>query len=412
MLVHMQHHVFIIGSRGLPAKYGGFETFVENLVTRRQREDVVYHVACLDDGSYTQADEHGHFSFQGVDCFVVNPARWLGPARVIAYDMMALDHALAMVRRENILQPVFCILGNTIGPLVGGIAKRVHDVDGRLFVNPDGLEFKRSKWPKPVRSYLKYAEKCMAKHADVIVSDNEGIQEYMERTYPEVKASQKSVFIAYGTDTAASTCTAGDQKVRSWYAQHEVKEEEYYLIVGRFVPENNYEAMIREFMASKTKRDLVIITNYEGNAFFEQLRAATHFDEDPRVKFVGTVYDRDLLTYIRENAFAYLHGHSVGGTNPGLLEALSYTDLNLVLDVAFNHSVARDACVYWKIAHMDDASETAETSPALADAIAQADELTRVERQTYGAQAKYIIARDYTWEKIVGQYEELFTYER
>ncbi|MCY7144414.1 glycosyl transferase, partial [Streptococcus gordonii] len=94
---------------------------------------------------------------------------------------------------------------------------------------------------------------------------------------------------------------------------------------GRFVPENNYETIIREFMSSDTKRDLVIICNHEGNSYFNELREKTAFDQDERIKFVGTVYDQELLKYIRNHAFAYLHGHEVGGTNPGLLEALAQT---------------------------------------------------------------------------------------
>ena len=88
------------------------------------------------------------------------------------------------------------------------------------------------------------------------------------------------------------------------------------------MPENNYETLIRAFMKSSTKRDLVIITNHEGNAYFKELREKTQFDKDARIKFVGTVYNQNELRYIREHAFAYLHGHEVGGTNPGLLEAL------------------------------------------------------------------------------------------
>ncbi|TCD53738.1 glycosyltransferase family 1 protein [Alloscardovia theropitheci] len=397
----MQHHVFIIGSRGLPANYGGFETFVENLVTRRINPDIVYHVACLSDDEH-----HSHKDFHGVDCFTIKPPA-IGPARVIAYDMMALNYSLRLVKEQNIEHPVFCILGNTIGPLVAWYARLIHQVGGTLLVNPDGLEFKRSKWSKPVRAYLKFAEKCMARTADLIVSDNIGIQEYMEHTYPGVK----STFIAYGTDTVPSTLETNDTKVREWFDAHNVTEHEYYLIVGRFVPENNYESMIREFMASQTNRDLVIICNHEGNAYYDYLREVTAFDSDSRIKFVGTVYDKDLLTYIRENAFAYIHGHSVGGTNPGLLEALSYTDLNLVLDVTFNHSVAQNACEYWKIDNMDDAHEAVEDVQYLHDVINRVDEFSRVERQTYGAQAKYIIGRDYTWEKIIGQYEGLFTHE-
>ena len=101
------------------------------------------------------------------------------------------------------------------------------------------------------------------------------------------------------------------------------------------MPENNYETAIREFMKSNTRRDLIIITNHKNSAYFDKLKHLTNFERDHRVKFVGTVYDRDLLNYIRENAFAYIHGHEVGGTNPGLLEALGHTKLNLVLDIAF-----------------------------------------------------------------------------
>ena len=116
---------------------------------------------------------------------------------------------------------------------------------------------------------------------------------------------------------------------------------------GRFVPENNYETAIREFMKSSTERNLVIICNHEGNAYFDELRQITGFDKDKRVKFVGTVYDQDLLKYIRNQAFAYIHGHEVGGTNPGLLEALAQTDLNLIYNVDFNHQVAQETALYW-----------------------------------------------------------------
>jgi rhamnosyltransferase len=100
--------------------------------------------------------------------------------------------------------------------------------------------------------------------------------------------------------------------------------------VGRFVPENNFETMIREFMASKSRKDLAIITT-ANDRFLAKLEKKLHFKQDPRIKFVGTVYDQDLLRKIRENAYAYLHGHLVDGTNPSLLESLSSTKLNLLL---------------------------------------------------------------------------------
>ena len=114
----------------------------------------------------------------------------------------------------------------------------------------------------------------------------------------------ETTFIAYGTDLSKTTLTAEDTPVRDWYQKWQTQEKDYYLILGRFVPENNYETAIREFMKSSTERDLVIICNHEGNAYFDELRQITGFDKDKRVKFVGTVYDQDLLKYIRNQAFA------------------------------------------------------------------------------------------------------------
>ena len=274
--------------------------------------------------------------------FTVNPPK-LGPARVIAYDMMAINYSLKLIKKEGIQAPIFYILGNTIGAFIVHFAKKIQSIGGILLVNPDGLEWKRAKWSKPVQSYLKYSEKEMTKYANLIISDNRGIETYIQNTYPW----SRTTFIAYGTDLSKTTLTAEDTPVRDWYQKWQTQEKDYYLILGRFVPENNYETAIREFMKSSTERDLVIICNHEGNAYFDELRQITGFDKDKRVKFVGTVYDQDLLKYIRNQAFAYIHGHEVGGTNPGLLEALAQTDLNLIYNVDFNHQVAQETALYW-----------------------------------------------------------------
>lgn len=167
------------------------------------------------------------------------------------------------------------------------------------------------------------------------------------------------------------------------------------MIVGRFVPENNYESIIREFMKSQTQRDLLIVCNYQGNVYFDELRNKTGFDQDKRIKFVGTVYDQELLKYIRNQAFAYIHGHEVGGTNPGLLEALAQTDLNLVLGVDFNRQVAKETALYWD-----------KKVDNLVDVIHQVDKQS--DFSDLGQAAKENMEEHYTWEKIVGEYEELF----
>ena len=156
---------------------------------------------------------------------------------------------------------------------------------------------------------------------------------------------------------------------------------EYYLVVGRFVPENNYMAMISEFMKCNSKRDFAIITNVN-QKFLDELESKLHFRADKRIKFVGTVYDQELLMKIRENAYAYFHGHEVGGTNPSLLEALGSTDLNLLLNVGFNKEVA--------------------------ELIDKADQMSDEERQELGVKAKKRIAEAYSWEYISDRYADVF----
>ncbi|HEP6609640.1 TPA: DUF1972 domain-containing protein [Streptococcus pyogenes] len=380
--------VFIIGSRGLPAKYGGFETFVEELISHQSSKNIRYHVACLSDTKHKV-----HFDYKGADCFYLNPPK-LGPARVIAYDMMAITYALSYSDQNQIQNPIFYVLGNTVGAFIAPFVKQIHNRGGRFFINPDGLEWKRSKWSRPVQAYLKFSEKQMTRQADLVISDNIGIDRYLKQVYPW----SKTYFIAYGTQTQPSRLTTADSKVRAYFQTFDIREKDYYLILGRFVPENNYETAIKEFMASSTKRDLVIICNHEGNAYFKQLLAETECDKDPRIKFVGTLYDKELLAYIREQAYAYIHGHEVGGTNPGLLEALAHTNLNLVLGVDFNQSVAKSAALYWS-----------KQKGQLAELINQVD--AGFDSDHLGKEAKAIIQEHYAWEKIVGEYEALFLNE-
>ncbi|GAA2826273.1 beta 1-4 rhamnosyltransferase Cps2T [Lactococcus raffinolactis] len=377
-------HVFIIGSRGLPAQYGGFETFVDELVSHQQSDQIKYHVANLSKGASGK-----HSDYKTADVFDIK-ARHFGPANVIFYDRDAINYALSYIKENKIMNPIFYVLGNTLGAFIGHYAKKIHKIGGKLLVNPDGLEWKRSKWVKPIQMYLKFSEQKMAKIADLIISDNQGIEDYLKAEYGDVT----STVIAYGTNPAARDMVID----MTWFDAQEVKLKDYYLVVGRFVPENNYEAIIQNFMASDTTRDLVIITNHQGNPYFDKLREITGFEQDKRVKFVGTVYDKETLTAIRQQAFAYIHGHAVGGTNPGLLEAMGATDLNLVYDVSFNRNVALDSALFWQLDN-------------LTALIAQAEKLETLEITRLAEQARAIIAEKYTWERIVAQYERLFLNE-
>lgn len=377
-------HVFIIGSRGLPAQYGGFETFVDELVSHQESNQIKYHVANL-----SKTATGRQVDYKTADVFDIK-VRHFGAANVIFYDRDAINYALNYIKQHQITRPIFYVLGNTLGAFMGHYARKIHQIGGLLFVNPDGLEWQRSKWIKPIQMYLKYSERRMAKIADLIISDNQGIEDYLKAEYGQVN----STVIAYGTNPIVQ----GQAFDQTWFDKQDIQAKNYYLIVGRFVPENNYEAIIRAFMASDTKRDLVIVTNHAGNPYFDALRQATGFEQDKRIKFVGTVYDKALLTAIRQQAFAYLHGHAVGGTNPGLLEAMGATDLNLVFDVSFNRNVALSSALYWQ-------QET------LTDVMAQAEKMSLSEIEALAVAARGIIAEKYTWSGIVAQYERLFLNE-
>ncbi|MGT2786565.1 beta 1-4 rhamnosyltransferase Cps2T, partial [Streptococcus loxodontisalivarius] len=289
--------------------------------------------------------------------------------------------------------PIFYVLACRIGPFINRFRKQIHALGGQLLVNPDGHEWLREKWSAPVRRYWKYSESLMVKHADLLVCDSKNIESYIQKDYAKYKP--ETTYIAYGTELAGTCLKAEDNTVRTWFSEKGVTEDNYYLVVGRFVPENNYETMIREFMKSKSKKDFVLITNVEQNAFYEQLKADTGFDKDSRIKFVGTVYDQSLLKYIRENAFAYFHGHEVGGTNPSLLEALASTKLNLLLNVGFNREVGEDGAIYWDKDNLHRVIDEVET-------------MSEAEIFVMDKLSTEQVKNRFTWDFIVDEYEKCF----
>lgn len=379
-------NVFIIGSKGIPANYGGFETFVDELVTRQKNTDIKYHVACL-------SDNDRETEYHGAHCFNVKVPN-IGPAKAVYYDLAALKYCVKYIKENKIDNAIVYILACRIGPFVNKYVKQLHKLNCKVYVNPDGHEWKRAKWNYFIRKYWKLSEKLMVKHADLLICDSKNIEKYIQEDYK--KYSPKTTFIAYGADTSKSTLEDHDEKLINWYKEKDLQAKEYYLVVGRFVPENNYETMIKEFMKSDTKKDFVLITNVEQNKFYETLKNDTHFDQDKRIKFVGTVYDQQLLKKIRENAYGYLHGHEVGGTNPSLLEALATTDLNLLLDVGFNKEVGEDGAVYWN-----------KQEGNLSNLINRLENIDTEQLQELSTKAKQRIDSEYSWDYIVRKYEDL-----
>lgn len=285
----MLRHVFIIGSKGIPAKYGGYETFVEYLTKRKITRNIQYHVACK---VTNKVNSKGRFDYNGADCFNVYVPQ-IGPAQAIYYDISALIKSINYAELHNIKEPIFYILACRIGPFMNCVVNKIHSMGGTIYVNPDGHEWMRSKWSYPVRKYWKFSEKLMVKNADLLICDSKNIEKYIRSTYADYKP--RTTFIAYGSDVEKSKLGNGDSKIVSWFNHFGVNAKQYYLIVGRFVPENNYETMIREFMKSSTSKDLVIVTDVRKNKFYKNLSLKTNFKHDNRIKFVGTIYDEELL---------------------------------------------------------------------------------------------------------------------
>ena len=164
-------HVFIIGSKGIPAAYGGFETFVENLTGQAVSEDIQYHVACM-------SDHNEEFTYHNAKCFRVKVPD-IGPARAVYYDLAAFRYCIQKIKKEKIEDAVVYVLACRIGPFVGHFKRQLHRLSGTLYVNPDGHEFMRAKWNKWIRKYWKYSEKGMVKHADLLVCDSKNIEQYI-----------------------------------------------------------------------------------------------------------------------------------------------------------------------------------------------------------------------------------------
>lgn len=405
-------HVFLVGAKSQGA-YGGYETFVDKLTEYHlSNRRIKYHVACKanGDGYMDESKLRGvtdilrrkdgtvaEFTYHNARCFkLVVPN--IGPAQAIYYDLAALWECCRYIELYQIPHPIIYIMACRVGPFMSYFCRKIHKLGGKIYLNPDGHEWLRAKWNRFIRKYWKISEQMMVCKSDLVICDSVNIEKYIHEQYDhKVKGKLETTYIAYGAETRKSHLADDSIKFTNWMQEKDLKSGEYYLVVGRFVPENNYETMIREFMKSKTRKNFAIITNIN-DKFLSQLEKKLHFSQDKRIKFVGTVYDQELLQKIRENAYGYLHGHEVGGTNPSLLEALGATKLNLLFDVGFNREVAENAALYWD-----------KQDGCLAALIEWCDVLPDHIINSYAEAAQKRVQENYSWTHIAQQYEFLFT---
>ena len=203
--------------------------------------------------------------------------------------------------------------------------------------------------------------------------------------------------IYYGTNIAPILPEKIPENILSFFNEHCISKDSYYLMINRLVPENSYEMIINEYMKSDTKCPFIIVTNQEKEKkYYKKLKQRTNFESDKRIQFVGTIFDKTLLQYLRQYARGYINGHTVGGTNPGLLEALATTNINLIRDCSFSREGAADAGLYFDENH------------PLSELLTKVDSMSYEERKLFGDKAKKRMKDFFSWGDINAQYVDLF----
>jgi len=356
--------IAIIGTRGVPARYGGFETCAEELSTRLVRRGHNVRVYCR-----RHLYPERFSDFRGVKLIHL-PCLRLKSVETLSHTLFSMVHAICT--GVDVLL-VFNIANSPICLLPKFFRKRVA-------INADGLEWKRGKWHKLGRWYLKWAEKIASKYCDVIVADNRCIADYYKSEYQVDVA-----FIPYGAEVAP----VGDCHILDRYG---LQKDQYFLTVTRLEPENNTSLTVRAYKSVQTDMPLVIVGSapYK-SSYYRNLTNAG----DSRVRFLGAIYERDVLGAIWGNCFAYVHGNEVGGTNPALLQSLAYGNCVLSIDVCFNREVIGDSAILYE----KDESDLARKMNMLI-----ANPGIRTE---YKDKAIERIKCLYTWEEAVDRYERL-----
>jgi glycosyltransferase involved in cell wall biosynthesis len=355
-------HIAFLGIRGVPARYSGFETAAEEVGRRLVEKGHDVTVYCR--GRSTVRE---HLGMQLVH---------LPTLRLKVTD--TLVHTAFSILHMQARPPDAAVVFNAANAPLLPIA-RLRGVP--VAVHVDGLEWMRAKWGPLGKRYYRMAERLAVRWADVLIADARAIEAYYLRTH-----GAASTFIPYGAPILADARP-------DLLAPLGLKSREFHLIVARFEPENHVDVMIRGYAMSGSDLPLVVVGSAPYNArYTAEIRQLA--GSDGRVRLLGGVWDQDLVNALYANAYCYLHGHSVGGTNPTLLRAMGAGAPVLAFDVPFNREVLGDTGLYF---------ETPEALAALVDA-EEADPPKCLARGRAG-QAR--AAELYDWDAVAADYEQL-----
>lgn len=322
----MNRKVAIIGTAGLPARYGGFETLVRELVNHLD-QDFQITVYCSKN-LYKPAERDKQWKNVRL---VYIPFKANGYQSVL-YDLISLCHAL----RHSEVFLILGVSGAIFLPLIRRFTSR------RIMVHTDGLEWKRERWKSAIRFFLKLSEQMAVKSAHQLIADNAAIEEYLKQRY-----GKSPVFIGYGGDHVLSAAAEEhDQKKYPFLKQINNKSCSGYTIsVGRIVPENNYELILEAF-SEMPDVPTVLVGNWGSSRYGKRLH--WKYYQYRNIFLLDPIYEQHELDLLRSNAYLYIHGHSSGGTNPALVEAM-YLGLPVIAHKnPFNINTTANQAYYFK----------------------------------------------------------------
>jgi len=357
----MKLRIAILGTRGIPNFYGGFEHISEyvsaGLVNRGH--------------SVTVYNSHNHpyreDTWNGVNivhCY--DPEYAIGTAGQFIYDYNCIKDA----RKKNF--DVVLIMGYTSSSVWG----KLYPKQSVIITNMDGMEWKRSKYSKPVQKFLKYAEKLAVKHSDYYISDAIAIKTYLGEKY-----GIDSRYIPYGADLLSE-----DERVDQ---PSQVVNPDYFLLMARMEPENNIETILEGFNNSNSTKDFKVLGD-TSNRFGKFI--TNRFKNDDRIQFQGAIFDNVKVRALQNNSYLYFHGHSVGGTNPSLLEAMASEALIAAHNNPFNKAVLNSDAFYFS-----DSTEVRH----IVETVQRDEAGTRMVKNNLQK-----IQYQFNWENIIDQYEE------
>ncbi|MBC7440808.1 MAG: DUF1972 domain-containing protein [Flavobacterium sp.] len=356
--------IAILGTRGIPNHYGGFEQFAEFFSVYLAENDKEVYVYNSHNHPYQQK------TFKGVNIIhQFDPEYKIGTVGQFIYDLNCILDS----RKRNF--DIILQLGYTSSSIWSFLFPK----KTLIITNMDGLEWKRTKYSKTVQKVLQFAEKLAVKYSDYLIADSIGIQKYIQQKY-----NKDATYIAYGAHQFSNP----DLSVLNTY---KIENQNYNLILARLEPENNIETILNGIDLSKDKMPVLIIGNHQtkfGNYLKEK------FKNNSNIRFLGAVYNHNHLDNLRWFSNIYFHGHSVGGTNPSLLEAMASKAFIFAHNNDFNKAILNENAYYFS---------NAEEVKNLTLKIKKNDNLHLIENN-FNA-----IESEFNWDKINGKYLQLFT---